>query len=340
MNAIDSDQTDKGYTCKLCGLVFTKAPALSRHKLHSCKNNPDRTPRHVKKVHVHTQNLKTENCNNNSNLVNKSSIEVLKEKTSDDSNSIKTVVPSIKKTNANLLQGMTTCLDKIPDHNEESTAIIATPLDNQLLMKILDNQMNQMKSHDALQTQISQLKSSFEKTKPNYFNIEKIQIFMTDPVDFVDVLTKRWGSRQKAVDYIRARVHQKLEGDVELFCNIYLSGDTDTWPISCVDKKNLTFRIAQPNQEPINDPGGIQIHRNFRNAYANTLLRLSNAELEKTFKYVPGSEEYEMQRDILMDEFDLNLFQEKAQDLYQAKYEPFVKKLTIKFKMLEKSLEK
>lgn len=213
-----------------------------------------------------------------------------------------------------------------------STALIPVSLSN------ISHDTSLKSEVDQLKTELNKLKNKLERT-PNCFNIEKINIYITDPIDFIDVFTKRLGSRQKAIDYIKSKVNHKVEGDVSLFCDIYLNGDLDTWPISCYDKKHLLYMFAQPNQEPMNDPGGQLIYKHFRNAYANTLLRISNEELMKTFKYTPGTEEYETQRDILMDDFDLNLFQKKAQDLYLLSHESFVKKLAVKCAMLEKSQE-
>lgn len=173
----------------------------------------------------------------------------------------------------------------------------------------------------------------------NVFNIEKIQIYVTDSIDFVEVLTKRFGSRKKAIDHIRSKIHRNIEGDVELFCEIYLNGTPDTWPISCPDQKNKVFRIAQPDSKTINDPGGVEIHKRFRNIYANTLLRLSNSAIHETLSKIPGTPEYEESRDNLLDSYELGKIQEKAHDLCKAPTDPFIKKLAVKFKSLERSHE-
>lgn len=289
------------YSCP-CGSLFTTKTAFYRHRNHSCKNNPNRTRRNKKEMITTPQDIARQH---------------------------------VRK----LLQDNQTTLSN-PSESIISPVREPLTLSDNLLLKILQNQEQNNKKQEALQAEIIQLKNSLEKkTHQTIFNIDKIQIFITDPIDFVEVLTKRWGSKQKAVNYIKSKINQKVEGDVDLFCNIYMSGEPDTWPISLPDKKNLAYKIAQPNNEVINDPGGIQIHKSFRNAYSNTLLRLSNEELAKTFKYAPDTLEYEAQCDILMDEFDLSLFQDKAQALYAALCEPFVKKLTVRFRILEKSIE-
>lgn len=309
----NTQDVEKIYTCQ-CGRSFTKAPALSRHRAEACKNNPNRVSRQNRKTPE--INEVVENTNEsveNTPQINKSNELVISSS------------PYDKNTSNELVESNFSLDKSLPS----DLVISNTPKNKSILKKL-----------DKLQVEFDQLKQSLiEKAKPNCFNIDKIQIFITDPIDFVDVFTERLGCRQKAIDYIKSKVNHKIEGDVSLFCDIYLNGDLDTWPISCLDKKNLLYRVAQPNQEAINDPGGLIIYKHFRNAYANTLLRLSNEELAKTFKYIPGTDEYELQRDILMDEFDLNLFQKKAQDLYLLSYEPFVKKLTVKCNMLEKSLK-
>ena len=92
--------------------------------------------------------------------------------------------------------------------------------------------------------QVQKLTGKSSKPQNNYFNIEKLQVFVTEPVDFVDILTVRFGGRQKAIDFVRSKVNKKMEGDIDMFCEIYLHGDPDTWSIACLDKKNHVYRIA------------------------------------------------------------------------------------------------
>lgn len=195
------------------------------------------------------------------------------------------------------------------------------------------------KDIDNIQKAPTNVYNMIKKAPTNVFNIEKIQIYMTDSIDFIEVLTKRFGNRKQAVDYIRSKIHKKVEGDVDVFCEIYLHGEPDTWPISCPDKKNHVFRIAQPNAEVINDPGGVQIYKMFKNIYSNTLLRLNNSAIYDTLNKIPGTPEYEESRDNLLDSFELGLIQAKAHELCKAPCDPFVKKLAVKFKSLEKSYE-
>lgn len=205
--------------------------------------------------------------------------------------------------------------------------------------KMQEDILQTVQTMQTMQQNILQKLDQNQKTLTNVFNIDKIQIYITDAIDFVEVLTKRFGNRKQAVDYIRSKVHKKVEGDVDVFCDIYLHGAPDTWPISCPDKKNHVFRIAQPNSQVINDPGGVQIYKMFRNIYSNTLLRLNNSAIYDTLNQVPGTPEYEASRDTLLDSFELGIIQDKAYELCRSPCDPFVKKLAVKFKSLEKSYE-
>jgi len=192
---------------------------------------------------------------------------------------------------------------------------------------------------ERMEKRLHNIENNHKTTTPNVFNIEKIQIFMTDSIDFIEVLAKRFGNRKLAVDYIKSKIHKKVEGDVDLFCEIYLNGDPDTWPISCPDKKNHIFRIAQPNSKVISDPGGVQLFKMFKNIYSNTLLRLNNSAIYDTLHNIPGTPEYEASRDYLLDSFELGVIQAKAHDLCRAPCDPFVKKLAVKFVSLQVSYE-
>ena len=234
-------------------------------------------------------------------------------------------------------------------HTNTGTSPTNTEIPSNDLITTLAEMMLKLETNiqTGIQSKMMDLKSTIAvSTKPNYytniekgiFNIQKITMFMTDNIDFVDILTKRLGSRKHAIAYIKSKINQKIEGDVSLFCDIYLYGEPDTWPISCVDKKNKIFKIAQSDERVINDPGGMQIHKNFRNAYCNTLLRLSNEELQKT-REMEGTLSYKSQLDDLMDVFDLRVFQDKAQSLYLTSCETFIRKLTVHFKRIEEGFK-
>lgn len=68
-------------------------------------------------------------------------------------------------------------------------------------------------------------------------------------------------------------------------------------------------------------------------------MRLNNSMIFETLTKIPGTPEYEESRDQLLDSFELGLIQNKAHDLCKALCDPFIKKLAIKFKSLEKSYE-
>lgn len=295
--------SDKVLKCIPCGIVFKHHSAYSRHKHRSCKFNPNRIPRSPRKKR------------NSSNLQDaQDHIIVDKQKLSND-------------------RQMSSEIQTLESENK---------MIEEIVVKTTQNVVNELKESfkqqvDTIQSLIKRLEN---KSQPNVFNIEKIQIYVTDKaVDFVEVLTKRFGSRKRAIDYIRSKVNKKVEGDVDVFCDIYLHGAPDTWPISCIDKKNHVFRIAQPDSKVISDPGGVQIYDFFKNAYSNTLLRLNNAAIYETLNLIPGTAEYEASRDNLLDSFELGVIQAKAHDLCKASCDPFVKKLAIKLKSLEKSHE-
>ena len=53
----------------------------------------------------------------------------------------------------------------------------------------------------------------------------------------------------------------------------------------------------------------------------------------------PGTDAYEKSRDHLLDTFDLGMMQEKAHALCIAPCDPFIRKLSVRVKTLERSFE-
>ena len=351
------------YPCDMCQKTFSSTPSLYRHKNHSCKNNPNKTPRNdIIKI---SEMRKSKNITNGSHhiisLTSKITsfdaldkdntehvIKEAKEQPTFHAVDIIDIIDIIDKENRHLIKKTSTIdmmdtidiqgqqlikkLDTRPINSTDNTNVDKSELISDLRM------LFQQELGNKIEKIVSKLDKN-HKPQTNYFNIEKIQIFMTDPIDFVEVLTKRLGSRKLAIEFIKSKIHKKLEGDVDMFCAIYLHGEPDTWPISCLDKKNHVYRIAQKDSTVISDPGGLVIHKSFRNNYSNTLLRLNNSYIFETLSKEPGTEEFEKSRDELLDTFDLSAMQDKALSLTEAACDPFTKKLSIKLKTLEKAFE-
>ena len=106
-------------------------------------------------------------------------------------------------------------------------------------------------------------------------NIQNIQnqtnnnvtIYVNEKVDFLEILTAKFGGdEQKAISYLKEKISRSIEGDIELFCDIYFVGrKKENWPLIMADKKNKVFLIK--NRESggfITDAGGRLIHRNFK----------------------------------------------------------------------------
>lgn len=312
--------------CDKCNQTFKNKSSLTRHKLYSCKFNRSRTSRPDNMLSSAFSRRK-----------DKSSVNI---DTSSPGSSDKDTDTTTHQQNT----GLPNSSDKaIPiSTDSDQMKLFMDYVVNGVLSRI-EPKLDKLNQIEPKLDKLNQIEDKMDKritrTPTNVFNIDKIQIYMTDSIDFIEVLTKRMGSRKQAVDFIRSKIHQKVEGDVDVFCEIYLHGEPDTWPISCPDKKNHVFRIAQPDSKVINDPGGVQIYRMFKNVYSNTLLRLNNSMIYETLTKLPGTPEYEASRDQLLDSFELGLIQDKAHALCKAPCDQFIKKLSVKFKSLEKSYE-
>ena len=168
-----------------------------------------------------------------------------------------------------------------------------------------------------------------------------INIYLTEKVDFVQALRDIYGwDEAKAINHIKNRISQGDGGDVELFCDIYLFKDKDQWPLIFKDKKTHHFLLKDANNNYIQDPGGIQLHNNFRTNYTDTLLRLSSREINSVLNSKQDPE-FEFKRDYLMDDFDLQAVQNKAfklccKDGDGRGRKTFIKKLSERIEITEK----
>lgn len=311
------------FVCDKCEMELSSHPALYRHKLHSCKKNPYKTPRKDK---IERDLLKANSSATSMVCINSSKPVDCEE----------TALVPINKSDimSMFMQNDPPSIQETSDVEEDSGSM------GDILKKILDNQTALATSQKNLEKRLDNPTDIKNPNNPQYINIDKIQIYLTEPVDFVDVLEKRMGDRKKAIDFVRSKVNKKTEGDVDLFCEIYLHGEPDTWSVACPDKKNHIYHILKPNNEGIiSDPGGSELYKIFRSNYTNTLLTLSNTYIKETLSLNIDSKEYEKARDELLDVFDLGSIQEKVCMLSTAPCNPFIKKLSVKFKMLEKSFE-
>lgn len=309
------------FECDSCQLILGSARALDRHKIYSCKNNTNKTPRPDSINRTKHRSTKKTLTGDNSQALIVSNSDIIPQNTN--------------YINKDMIREMFFANNaKQPDADSEVLKQIKA---------LADNVGGLEKKIESLGGIGKKIETSLEKKgTPQYnnFNIDKVQIYLTDPVDFVDVLEKRFGDRKRAIDFVRSKVNKKTEGDVDLFCEIYLHGAPDTWSVSCPDKKNHIYHILKPNNGGIiSDPGGIELHKIFRSNYTNTLLKLSNAYINETIKLDTNSKDYEKARDELLDVFDLGTIQEKVCELCTGSYNPFIRKLSVKFKVLEKSYE-
>ena len=371
--SINNKNNNNGtYACELCDFISLYKSVVIRHFKYSCKNNPNKKSIRPDKIKFkeekknpeffHTKE-KYENLGNSPSIPSTNTVKLIKNEYITDSLVLnESSIDLVTKTSSikeNIMSPLnmenniesTTKIESIKKHEHVSLynsqltehsaqdllipSIPSVSISDLLMLKILENQENQKRQHNEL---IEQLKKTIEYNKAinieeSYFNIEKIQIFLTDQIDFVEVLTKRYGSREKAINHIKNRIHEKQEGDVALFCDIYLNGEPDTWPINCLDWGKHTYKIAQANNKPINDPDGLLIYKNFRVAYANNLLSFNTTELSNAFKHAPEDYGYKNHKDFV---FTLRLLQDKADSLYSNNTcDIFIKKLTERFRIIK-----
>lgn len=222
------------------------------------------------------------------------------------------------------------------DDDNFEQSLVASKSYGEELLQIIQKQNKQIQHL----TQIVEEKVTKDSnvTIENQHNIQNnISIFITDKVDFVTILTERFGEEAKAIQYLKEKIYQSVDGDISLFSDIYLNGPVESWPFICQDPKNAHFLIKDQNNKMIDDPGGVKLHKNFKKNYTDTLLRLSSQELNNVIDCKVGTVYFESKRDNLLDNFDLRSVQNKVYNLCKDDHKPFIKKLLVKIAIIKSS---
>jgi len=152
-------------------------------------------------------------------------------------------------------------------------------------------------------------------------------VYITDHLDYLEILEQRFGDRDKSIEFLKSKLHNKLQGEVDVFSEIHLQGPPNTWPIRCPDKNKKNFYLVQPDNSMIADPGGVTLHRHFYRNLQTALLKMINQEISKVVDHGVGFDGYENTRDELLDNFDLQTFQTRALEMCQQKSGSFLKQL-------------
>jgi len=211
----------------------------------------------------------------------------------------------------------TSCSGKEKQYNVSSKQISK-------LFNLIEKQQNQIES---LTDMVKHKTIEYNTTTNNTFINNNNIVYITDKLDYLDILEQRFGDREKSVEFIKNKLHNKLQGEVDVFSEIHLQGPPNTWPIRCPDKSKKQFYLVQPDNSMIPDPGGVTIHKSFYRNLQTAVLKLINQELSKVVDKGVGSEQYELLRDNLLDEFDLHAFQSRALEMSNEKPGLFVKQL-------------
>jgi len=167
----------------------------------------------------------------------------------------------------------------------------------------------------------------YSTTTNNNTVINNNIVYITDQLDYLEILERRFGTRDKSIEFIKNKLHNKLQGEIDVFSEIHLQGHPNTWPIRCPDKNKKQFYLVQPDNTMIPDPGGVTTHKRFYRNLQTAVLKLINQELSKVVDVGVGSDEYEELRDSLLDDFDLHAFQTRALEMSSGKPGSFLKYL-------------
>jgi len=203
------------------------------------------------------------------------------------------------------------------------------------LIETQQNHISQQQVHIKQQNeQINALADLIKNKKPEIINnnttntvINNNIVYITDQLDYLEILEQRFGTRDKSIEFIKSKLHNKLQGEVDVFSEIHLQGPPHTWPIRCPDKSKKQFYLVQPDNSMVLDPGGVTTHKRFYRNLQTAVLKLINQELAKVVDHGVGSDEYEELRDSLLDDFDLQTFQTRALEMSSGKPGSFLKHL-------------
>lgn len=196
----------------------------------------------------------------------------------------------------------------------------------------IDRQMELINQQNEKLEKLITEKDTNSKVENNFTNNNIITnnsniVYITDQLDYLEILNERFGEKEKTIEFIKNKLHSKIQGDIDVFSAIHLNGPPNTWPIRCPDKNKKHFYLVQPDNSLVPDPGGITTHKNFYRNLQTAVLKLINQEIIKVVDQSVGSEKFEGLRDGLLDDFDLQAFQTRALEMSNQKVGPFVKQL-------------
>lgn len=310
--------TEVDLNCIFCNKRFSHLSGKYRHQKHRCPLRIDQKKETIIiKNHIDENN----NIDEKDNEVGKNG-EKEKEKKTDE--------------------------DKDENEDEENNNFVSN-LERDEYVNII-NELKKEQEHTNKQisklTQLVEDKMVEDKTIVNNINNNNINninsnnnitIYITDKVDFLQLFTERFGDENKAINYFKEKISKDIEGDLDVFCDVYLQGPSKNWSLICQDPSTDTFLIKDSDNNIIKDPGGAKLYKNFKNNYADTLLKLSSKEINNVVNDnldIKNTNDFEKQRDYLLDDFDLSMMQNKVFSLFRASHLSFAKKLKIRIKTL------
>ena len=179
----------------------------------------------------------------------------------------------------------------------------------------LEKQIAELKEQS--EKQIEELKKQFDelKNKPTNVNNQVLQVICVSNNDnYLDILTKEWGSFDLALEYIKDCALSSMTGDCKLIDKIYLSQSGSVSPaIRFLDKGKTKIEYFNEKKEKVIDSKemfGKKIANNLQNSYLKGVNHLLNQNLEN--RRCPNK---------FLEDYDLQTWNQHIYDLSNVQYQ-------------------
>lgn len=336
------------YKCSQCGRVFDKKSNYNKHlrRVFSCKS--ETLIKVSEFVHPNSDNPNSPEFIDLSNsppdspllssnqltkdLILSNKIDIQKTPTNIHTNKLKNkkhICPQCLKTFTradNLNRHISTVCDNTPNKENIETFNDDTYEDSHMNLAVLGfNKLSHTtpQKKQTLTDMVSIMKKEIkdeilkevqqETKKHKITNNNTLQVLCVKSDDnYLDMLTTKFGSFDKAIEYVKDCALSSLNGDCKLLGAIYLDPDLspNRCPIRCLDRRRTKIAFVDENKKVVIDIGGIKLANKLANNIQNTYLKGVNYFISKN-----------MPMKKIIEDYDVMAWNQHIYDLSSASYQ-------------------
>lgn len=254
------------YTCPQCGRTFDKKSNYTKHlnRVYSCKTEISTNETAIISINSDAENLK--NIQLKKHVCPQCSKSFTR---ADNLNRHLSTICSSTPVKKNLNNGIKS---NTPQTLNDIVSLIKKEIKDEILKEV-NHKSNQVTNNNTLQV-----------------------LCVRSDDNYLDMLTTKFGSFDKAIEYVKDCALSNLNGDCKLLGAIYLDhqNSTDQCPIRCLDRKRNKIAFVDENKNIIIDIGGIKLGNRLANNIQNTYLKGVNHFISKNLPSKKFIEDYDL----------------------------------------------